>query len=89
MCCMSAPLQEEEPGTRLRRMSSAMADAAQRLEALDGEALTPTVDQHDGSGPGAAAAAATQFGRSEQSSSLGTPPDTPLDTLPAGLGLQR
>lgn len=82
MCCMSAPLQEAEPGTRLRRMSSAMADAAQRLELQSGTSLAPATDQHGGSAPGAAAAATPPTGRSEQGSSV----DTPVDTPPAGSG---
>lgn len=79
MCCMSAPLQEEEPGTRLRRMSSAMADAAQRLELQSSALPAPATDKHNGStAVASAAAAALRLPRSdEKGSSLHVPQDAP------------
>ena len=77
-CIYTCP-QEEEPGTRLRRMSSALADAAQRLELQSGELPAPATEQHTSSRAVApAAAAALRLPQSDvEVSSLHAPQDAP------------
>ena len=79
ICCIYTCLQEEEPGTRLRRMSSAMADAAQRLELQSSALPAPATDQHNGStAVASAAAAALRLPRRDgKGSSLHVPQDAP------------